>query len=72
MHLTTTQSLEELKEWPKEIVDKLFELVQNHRVLYDSKDPQWTNKTLKGQLWNTIAKELDPKLTCKFFKFKKD
>lgn len=61
------QSLEDLREWPPQTILKLFELVRPYPILYDEKHKSWTNKTLKGHIWTTIAKCLDPHLTCESF-----
>uniref|UniRef100_A0A7E4W7T0 MADF domain-containing protein n=1 Tax=Panagrellus redivivus TaxID=6233 RepID=A0A7E4W7T0_PANRE len=58
-------SLEDLREWPHETVVRLFALVKPHRVLYDNTHEQWMNKTHKGRLWTSIARELDPYLTSR-------
>uniref|UniRef100_A0AC34PZR4 MADF domain-containing protein n=1 Tax=Panagrolaimus sp. JU765 TaxID=591449 RepID=A0AC34PZR4_9BILA len=57
--------LEQLRDWPNEIVQKLFDLVKPHRILYDSNDEQWQNSKLKGKTWSTIAKNLDPNLSSR-------
>ncbi|KAE9547452.1 hypothetical protein FO519_009335 [Halicephalobus sp. NKZ332] len=59
------QSLEDLREWPPQTILKLFELVRPYPILYDEKHKSWTNKTLKGHIWTTIAKCLDPHLTSR-------
>lgn len=39
-------------------VEKLIKLVQQHRVLYDNKDPNYRNKEKKEEVWNSIGKTL--------------
>lgn len=38
---------------------KLIKLVQEHRVLYDNKDPNYRNKQKKEEVWNSIGKILN-------------
>uniref|UniRef100_A0AC34FGL0 MADF domain-containing protein n=1 Tax=Panagrolaimus sp. ES5 TaxID=591445 RepID=A0AC34FGL0_9BILA len=69
-------SLAETRDWPQTTVLKLFQLVKPHRVLYDRLDEHWFNTKLKGRLWTSIAKELDPLLSSqkcreRFYYFKK-
>jgi len=59
------QSLEDLREWPPQTILRPFELVRPYPILYDEKHKSWTNKTLKGHIWTTIAKCLDPHLTSR-------
>jgi hypothetical protein len=54
--------LEELREWPKETVLKLFEYVKPYPILYDQNHKDWMNKTQKGKIWLNIAQLMDP--TC--------
>uniref|UniRef100_A0A914Y8A2 MADF domain-containing protein n=1 Tax=Panagrolaimus superbus TaxID=310955 RepID=A0A914Y8A2_9BILA len=58
-------SLEETRDWPHAVVLKLFELVKPEPVLYDPTHESWSNTILKGRIWTTIAKELDPHLSSK-------
>uniref|UniRef100_A0AC34FFA6 MADF domain-containing protein n=1 Tax=Panagrolaimus sp. ES5 TaxID=591445 RepID=A0AC34FFA6_9BILA len=69
-------SLEETRDWPQTTVLKLFQLVKPNRILYDPLDEHWSNTILKGRLWTSIAKELDPLLSSKkcrdrFYYYKK-